>query len=735
LSIFCASGVSFPEEQREHSMKKQKQRPGPFPLRLQGTDGVRREVRSAGSKEIKGLTPQQVFLERGFITEEFMELYVFAYSDYLIKSGKMKPQEAVVAGWDPRDVHGKFTGAVVKGIRKAGASALVVGIVPTPLVPTYMLYKNAKAGFMITASHNPKDQNGIKTFCAFRGMKLLPENDIQLTRAIGSLDYKTLKNAPLKGKQKDCRKEALELFSRFTLRPENAWFDPKSKKFTAFKKIVLVVDPARGSLSGMAEDAFRSAGFGRVIEVNAEPDGEVNLWSGVGDLEGHALISPAMIDKRSGHFRRHKAVLKLFELGRKLKPKILAGEQRVAGAVFDADGDRFYRLEYDPFKDAVPVLSGDETAFLQAMYLIQRDPKRYKNALYVNTVESDLNTAVAAKRLGLKPKLAAVGDKWILLQTALMIAESRLKALKKISGRTLPALLQREWDGIRKNGTLNVDAFQKIENAIDVLEKKYPSAKSFDAIRPLPFAVGSEETGHNITTGWFDLESGVRMPVFFGNGLKSALNTFAATEALFKKKSVRAYFSALHKPFKPGFKKTLYVYYIRKEWFCKDSAVWKKVKQSLLADARAIGFKGRIVKFPEDPDMLYISLTPADGKTPTAGVFVRNSGTENKISVNLRGDRKQARPLTRIGEHAIRLLLGSIKDTDDHFYKLELDVLSQVATGYLPEDRLILDKNSRTRVLAEMGKQNLIELTAKGYRLTARGKWYQRDAGPGVDVR
>ncbi len=715
-------------------MKPPKTRPEPFPLRLQGTDGIRREVRPADSKEFKGLTPQQVFLERGFITEDFMELYAFAYTDQLIKTGKMRFNGAIVVGWDPRDVHGKFTGAVVKGILKAGATALTLGVVPTPLVPTYMLYKNAKGGFMVTASHNPKDQNGIKTFCAYRGMKLLPENDIELTRAIGSLDHAAIKTLPLKGTESDCRKEALELFSRFTLLPENSWSDLDAKISSAYKKFVLVVDPAKGSLSQMAADASRRAGFGRVIEINGELDGNVNLWSGVGDLEGHALITPQMIDKRSGHFRKHKAVLKLFELGRKLKPKILAGEKRLAGAVFDGDGDRFYRLEYDPFKDALLVLSGDETAFLQAMCLIRRDPKRYKNALYVNTVESDLNTAVAAKQLGLKPKLAAVGDKWIILQTAFMIVESRLKALKKSSGRGLPASLKRQWDAIRKNGTLNTDTFQKIESAIDDLEKKYPSAKPGDPARHLPFAVGSEETGHNITPGWLTLENGDRMPVFFGNGLKSALNTFAATEYLFKKKSVRAYFAAIHKPFKPGFKETFYVYYIKKELFHKDSAIWKKVKQSLLSDAKAIGFKGRVVNFPEDPDMLYISLTPTDQKIPTAGIFVRNSGTENKISVNLRGDKKEARGLKAIGENALRLLLGTLKDTEDHYYKLELDVLSQVAANTLPEDRLILDKQARTRLLAEMGKQKLIALTAKGYRLTARGKWYiasgQRPAGP-----
>ena len=299
-----------------------------------------------------------------------------------------------------------------------------------------------------------------------------------------------------------------------------------------------------------------------------------------------------------------------------------------------------------------------------------------------------------------------------------------MKALKKASGTKLPAPLQRKWDAIRKTGTLNVDAFQKLEEAIDAVEKKKPSVKPIDTARLLSFAVGSEETGHNITPGWLDLESGNRIPVFFGNGLKSALNTFAATEYLFKGKTVRAYFSGIHKPFKPGFKETLYVYYIRKELFHKDSAIWKQVKRSILADAKAAGFRGATEIFPEDPDMLYISLKPGSSKHATAGIFVRNSGTENKISVNLRGDRKEARQLKKIGESAIRLLLGSLKDTDDHYYKLELDVFSQLAMHPVPEDRLILEKRSRTRVLAEMGKQKLIELTAKGYRLTARGKWY-----------
>ena len=51
----------------------------PIPSRLQGTDGVRREIKPAKDSECRGQTPAQVFLEKGWITEEFMELYAYCY--------------------------------------------------------------------------------------------------------------------------------------------------------------------------------------------------------------------------------------------------------------------------------------------------------------------------------------------------------------------------------------------------------------------------------------------------------------------------------------------------------------------------------------------------------------------------------------------------------------------------------------------------------------------------------
>ncbi|SVD75506.1 uncharacterized protein METZ01_LOCUS428360, partial [marine metagenome] len=145
-------------------------------LRLQGTDGIRSEVKRFSSQENTNLTPQEIFLKLGFITEEFMEIYAYAHIKQLMNVGRIQVGESFVVGWDPRDPKGNYTSAVVSGICKAGVNALILGVAPTPLVPMYMLYKNARGGFMVTASHNPRDQNGIKTFSSFKGLKLLPSD-------------------------------------------------------------------------------------------------------------------------------------------------------------------------------------------------------------------------------------------------------------------------------------------------------------------------------------------------------------------------------------------------------------------------------------------------------------------------------------------------------------------------------------------------------------------------------
>ena len=91
---------------------------------------------------------------------------------------------------------------------------------------------------MVTASHNPRDQNGIKIFSSFKGLKLLPDNDLTLTQAVLEVKPSTLEKLTLKGKRIDCRKEALELFHNFSLAPKNTWIPPEFEK-NLFKKYYL----------------------------------------------------------------------------------------------------------------------------------------------------------------------------------------------------------------------------------------------------------------------------------------------------------------------------------------------------------------------------------------------------------------------------------------------------------------------------------------------------------------
>lgn len=671
------------------------------PVRLQGTDGVRREIKPAKDSECGGRTPQQVFVEKGWITEEFMELYAYCYVKNQKNSASSK-KRTIVIGWDPRDPSGVFTEAVVRGVRKAGAKALVLGVVPTPLVPLFMLHEGADGGIMVTASHNPKDQNGIKLFLPFHGMKPLPADDAELTRHLLKQKFSAIKKISTTGTRTDCREKALELFRHFSLQPENSWVESRS----AFKNLILVVDPACGALAGIAAQILREAGVGKVYEVNKS--GAVNLRSGVADLEGCPRITADMILKPGGRFHRHKAITKLFELGRANQKSAMSGKKRIAAAVFDADGDRFFRLEYDPFQDTLWVLSGDETAILQARHLVAQD--KYAGSLYINTVESDLNASAAAESMGLSPLLTAVGDKWILLKIRLALTEQKLLTAKLAKQKQTQ--LKNKIKPLKKSGVTTVSTLQNLDTSIP---ENAGATKNASAA----LAVGSEETGHNITTATLTLPSKKKMSVYSGNGLKSALNTFAATEQLATRLSPKKYIQSIRQPFSPGFKATLYTYYICQELFYRDSQVWRKVKRLLMQSAKQNGYSCKTRIFPDDPDMLYVSL--AEGK---AGIFVRNSGTENKISVNLRGRKSDASKLKKIGLEIQKLLFSLLKDQDNALYKMELYALSQIAPHPVTDEDLDIKNQYRARLIDEMRKQNLIQPGPEGNRLTPLGKWY-----------
>ena len=78
--------------------------------------------------------------------------------------------------------------------------------------------------------------------------------------------------------------------------------------------------------------------------------------------------------------------------------------------------------------------------------------------------------------------------------------------------------------------------------------------------------------------------------------------------------------------------------------------------------------------------------------------------------------------MKQIGQQAVRILFSTLKDETHHRYKVELDLLSRIAGRPLMESK-ISDAES-LQVLAELGKQKLIQPSPKGWKLTALGTWY-----------
>ncbi len=767
--------------------------------RIQGTDGVRRRTLQDDASEVRGLGPLEAFLKAGVITPRFMELYGYCFIADLVRIDKFKPSDEVVVGWDPRDPNGDFTRAFIRGIRKHGATVLSVGILPTPAVPAYMLHVGAAAGAMITASHNLKDQNGVKLFWGNQGLKYLPDDDERLTAVISelarSLDLKTL---PISGDIEDHHDAASSMFESFMLNAANTWIAPDQDAASrlGFDKIELVVDTANGCLSQFAGKLFRKLGFTNVHEVNTSLDGDVNEGGGVAALEGEQTIGrkDAFPNAASGSspFSDHKAVLKMFRLADELREDLASRRRLLVATVFDADGDRFFRLDYVPNEDTLIVSSGDEAAFLQAKYLVETlsvsgQPK------IVHTVESDINVGnFASESLGVRSVMTAVGDKWVLYEAFASLIECRVSYLMKLSadtGRTdaLESLkpVRERLDSLLSHRSSSSQDYFDLQAGVLAIQRKHCSsdetaALENDLLRPgaIPYLIGFEETGHSITPGILEIAN--RQPpaeslrshnsfyqrtqtgrlarselassrqlatanqlLFAGNGLKAAINTFVATQTMLQSKGLAEFHRMMAAPFPRGFKRTYYAYYTRKEEFVFGKEYWQELAEWLERECGArfsAEYDVKRVEFVEEKDMVFVSLTRKGTATTIASIFVRNSGTEEKTGVNVRGPRDLSDELDAAGDLARRRLQRTLKSTRSDYAAAEALLLAKMVKREARGEVLTLGDVARhvardypnivaERLLLEMFKEDFITLESlsqpkSALHLSDLGRWF-----------
>lgn len=271
-----------------------------------------------------------------------------------------------IVGRDTRESGEWIEAALAVGATAAGATMTSVGIVPTPAVAYLTTSMGYDAGIVISASHNPFEDNGIKVFG--RTGEKLPE---AIERRIEALIADASRPTPASGGEESAGADLVDRYLDH--------LRPILSGVSGLEGFTLAIDCAHGATTTVAPALFAGLGFRTVVIGNA-PDGRnINLNCG------------------STH------------------PAALSETVRAAGAnlgvAFDGDGDRAIFIDH-----AGQVVDGDAVLLMCARQL-QREG-RLKNDAIVATVMSNIGLELALKELGIGLKRCAVGDKYVMEEMA-----------------------------------------------------------------------------------------------------------------------------------------------------------------------------------------------------------------------------------------------------------------------------------------------------------------------------
>jgi phosphoglucosamine mutase len=272
----------------------------------------------------------------------------------------------IVVGRDTRLSGPMLEGAIVAGITSTGRNVVQVDVVPTPGVAAITTRIDAAAGVMISASHNPIEDNGIKFFGA-DGFKLSDavEDEIESLLDSPSLPRPT-------GLDIGIATHSRGLIDRY--------FSLLVEAGGNLHGLTVVVDAAFGAAHLIGPKIFERLGA-HVIALNAEDDGSrINVACGATDL--------GMLQAR-------------------VREEIARGNDRVVGVAFDGDADRALFVD-----ERGGVLSGDHVMLAIAQDL-QRRGELPGNTV-VGTVMSNMGFEKALERAGIRLIRAAVGDRYVL---------------------------------------------------------------------------------------------------------------------------------------------------------------------------------------------------------------------------------------------------------------------------------------------------------------------------------
>src|SRR6476661_5949842 len=276
-------------------------------------------------------------------------------------------EPVIIIGRDTRESGEWLEQSLIEGVTRAGVKSLSAGVITTPGVAFLTRKLKASAGVVISASHNPYQDNGIKIF-SHSGQKI----DDSLERQIESDIERGSKSDLTDGFiQKDPSPQIAA-----SLRDDYLnYLTNEIGTDLSLTGLTIVVDCANGASTDFAPKLFEKLGA-RVIAINANPDGRnINLNSG--SLHIESLM------------------------------QAVAKEKADLGVAFDGDADRsLFVDEKGGFVD------GDATLWILANHLRSHD--RLQDDTVVATVMSNVGLEIALRAAGIRLVRTDVGDKYVL---------------------------------------------------------------------------------------------------------------------------------------------------------------------------------------------------------------------------------------------------------------------------------------------------------------------------------
>ena len=267
----------------------------------------------------------------------------------------------IVVGRDTRLSGPMLEGALIAGLSSAGVEVALAGVIPTPAVAFLTVDRGARAGAMISASHNPVPDNGVKFF-SDEGLKTSTQAEDAIEQQMQAPDPR------LTTGERVGRIERLE-------DAESRYVEHLLESTGAnLEGLKLVLDCAFGAAHSAGPRAFRAAGA-EVVAINDEPDGSrINVDCGSTSLDA---VAQRVVE-----------------------------EEADLGLAFDGDADRV--LAVDEHGDEV---DGDRILGLTALRL--KEQGALGGDLVVITVMSNLGLIKCLEAHGVEVRTAPVGDKFV----------------------------------------------------------------------------------------------------------------------------------------------------------------------------------------------------------------------------------------------------------------------------------------------------------------------------------